>query len=241
MKRVLVIDAVEYSQEEAAAKLGGPPYWFRRVLEGIDGIAFSSIPFSSPELPSAADRADALILSGSPRDAWSDEPESLAYLRTVRLWLEEGRAMFGVCHGHQIMGRAAGAVVARSPNGWELGNVRISLTPEGAASPLFAGMPVPPVFLESHQDAVLTIPLNATLLGGNAHTPVQALAYGPGQFSVQFHPEFTPEILRLLWTERRTALRGTLPFDADAVLDAAVPTPHAPGLFARFLDLIPSA
>lgn len=242
MKRVLVIDAVEYSAEESASKLGGPPAWFRRALSGIPGIAVESIASSSPDLLAAAERAEALILSGSPRDAWSDEPESLAYLKVVRSWLESGKAMFGVCHGHQVMGRAAGAEVARSPHGWELGNTAIVLTPEGAASPVFAGLgAVVPEFLESHQDAVLTVPRNATLLGGNAHTPVQALAYGPLQFSVQFHPEFTPEILRLLWAERRVLLRGTLPFDIDAVLDAARPTPCAPGLFARFLDLIPSA
>ncbi|MES2709065.1 MAG: hypothetical protein V4726_20885 [Verrucomicrobiota bacterium] len=241
MKRVLVIDAVEYSAEEAAVKLGGPPAWYRRALDGISGLSITSLGMSSPELEAAAAQADAIILSGSPRDAWSDEPESLAYLKTVSRWLDAGRPMFGVCHGHQIMGRAAGAEVARGPSGWELGNEEIILTAGGAASPVFAGMPARPVFIESHQDAVLTVPRNATLLGGNAHTPVQALAYGPLQFSVQFHPEFTPEILRLLWAERRVTLRGTLPFDIDAVLDAVVPTPHAPGLFARFLDLIPSA
>jgi GMP synthase (glutamine-hydrolysing) len=248
MKRVLVIDAVEYSAEEAASKLGGPPAWFRQALSGIPDISVECVGASSPDLAAAAGSADAVILSGSPRDAWSDEPESLAYLNMVRGWLESGRAMFGVCHGHQVMGRTAGAEVARSPKGWELGNTAITLTAEGAASPVFAGMRTAGaaaaadfVFLESHQDAVLTIPRNATLLGGNVHTPVQALAYGPLQFSVQFHPEFTPEILRVLWTERRVTLRGTLPFDIDQVLEAAAATPHAPGLFARFLDLIPSA
>lgn len=238
MKRVLVVDAVDYPPEEIGRKRGGPPAWFRMALEGIPDISITSLAASSPELNHAAGQADAILLSGSPLDAWSDEPASLTYLKTVRGWLENGRPMFGVCHGHQVMGRAAGAEVARSPAGWELGNVEISLTDEGLRSPVFEAPGLPLTFLESHQDAVLTVPRNATLLGGNAHTPVQALAYGPAQFSVQFHPEFTPEILRLLWEERRVLLRGTLSFDVDAVLDSCPATPHAPILFARFLDLL---
>src|SRR5690606_7506582 len=134
-------------------------------------------------------------------------PEALAYSSLVRGWLEAGRPLFGVCHGHQVMARAAGAEVARSPAGWELGTAEITLTAAGRACPLFPDPGEPRRFLESHQDAVLAVPRNATLLGGNAHTPVQALAYGPRQFSVQFHPEFTPELLRLLWAERRETLR----------------------------------
>lgn len=238
MKRVLVVDAVEYPAEESARKRGGPPAWFRRALEGIPDISVTSMGASSPQLENAAAQVDAILLSGSPQDAWSDEPSSMTYLKTVRGWLETGRPMFGVCHGHQVMGRAAGADVARSPSGWELGNTQIFLTDEGRLSPIFSGPELPLSFLESHQDAVLTVPRNATLLGGNAHTPVQALSYGPTQFSVQFHPEFTPEILRLLWEERRVILRGTLAFDIDAALDACPATAHAPTLFANFLNLL---
>ncbi len=238
MKHVLIVDAVEYPSEEAIEKLGGPPAWFGRALEGIPGWRVEAAGASDPELPARAARADAILLSGSPRDAWSHESEALAYLQLVRGWLEEGRPLFGVCHGHQVMARAAGAEVARNPAGWELGTVAIDLTPAGEASSLFAEDATEPrLFIESHQDAVLTVPRNATLLGGNAHTPVQALAYGPRQFSVQFHPEFTPELLRVLWAERRETLRDTVPFDIDAALNATTSTPHAPQLFARFLQL----
>lgn len=233
---VLIVDAVEYTAEEAPLYLGGPPHWFRTALSGMAGWDFSAVGASDPTLAERAQAVDAIILSGSPHDAWSDEPEALAYLRLVQAWLEAGRPLFGVCHGHQVMARAAGAHVNRNPAGWELGLAEISLTPAGLSSPLFADPTESRLFLESHQDAVLTVPRNATLLGGNAHTPVQALAYGPHQFSVQFHPEFTPEILRLLWAERRETLRGTLPFDIDARLAEAAPTPHAPRLLERFLQ-----
>ena len=116
---------------------------------------------------------------------------------------------------------------------------RSSLHPAGLASPLFRAAPLPLEVIESHQDAVLAAPPGSTILARNSHTPVQALAYGPRQFSVQFHPEFTPEILRVLWAERRELLRGTLPFDLDAALDTVRPTPGVANLFANFLDLAP--
>ena len=196
-----------------------------RLLSG-PAWALTSVLFCSYWLPELVSAFDAVDHGRAFRESLVD----LRYLPF--LWLVA--AAVGNARGRRITFGGLGIITA-------LWTVDALVQAVAGTSPLFAGMPAAPVFLESHQDAVLTIPLNATLLGGNAHTPVQALAYGPGQFSVQFHPEFTPEILRLLWTERRAALRGTLPFDADAVLDAAASTPWAPGLFARFLDLIPSA
>ena len=238
MTRVLVIDAVEYQPEEADRKLGGPAGWFGRALALASEVEVLVAGTSDPRLAAHVAAADALILSGSPRDAWSDEPEVVTLLRTVRDLVDAGKPLFGVCYGHQVMARAAGGEVAPNPAGWEVGNTTVDLTPAGLACPLFQNVTSPLEVIESHQDAVLSRPWGSTVLAGNAHTPIQALSYGPRQFSVQFHPEFTPEILRALWAERRELLRGTVPFDLDARLDAVHATPHVTCLFRRFLELI---
>ena len=238
MTRVLIIDAVEYQPEEADRKLGGPAGWFGRALALAPEAEVRVAGTSDPRLAAHAAAAEAVILSGSPRDAWSDEPEVLNCLQAVRDLMAAGTPLFGVCYGHQVMARAAGGAVAPNPAGWEVGNTTVDLTPAGLACPLFQNVTSPLEVIESHQDAVISAPPGSTVLAGNSHTPIQALWYGSGQFSVQFHPEFTPEILRALWAERREVLRGTVAFDVDAALDAVHATPHVTGLFTQFLKLI---
>ncbi|MBX7116519.1 MAG: type 1 glutamine amidotransferase [Myxococcaceae bacterium] len=187
-------------------------------------------------LGEAAAAADALILSGSPRDAWSDEPDLVRYVSQVRHWVENGKALFGVCFGHQVMARAMGGHVAKNPMGWEVGNTTVELTVKGGDSLLFASQPQPMPVLQSHQDAVVSVPAGATLLATNSHTYVQALSYGPHQYGVQFHPELTPDILRSVWAQRREVWRHKVVFDLDKRLDNMNPTPVAPHLFAQFLD-----
>jgi GMP synthase (glutamine-hydrolysing) len=238
MPRVLVIDAVEYEPEEASRKLDGPAGWFGRALRVDPDVEVEVAACSDPRLATRAAAAEGVILSGSPRDAWSDEPEVLDYLGSVRDLMNAGKPLFGVCYGHQVMARAAGGKVAPNPAGWEVGNALVELTAAGRACPLFQAASSSLEVIESHQDAVVEAPPGSTVLATNPHTRIQALSYGPRQFSVQFHPEFTPEILRALWTERRELLRASVPFDLDVALDTVRPTPQVTHLFAQFLDLL---
>jgi GMP synthase (glutamine-hydrolysing) len=97
---------------------------------------------------------------------------------------------------------------------------------------------VTPAVLQSHQDAVLSLPRGGILLAENPATPVQSFQSRPGgrQFGVQFHPEFTPERLRTNWALRRVELRDTIRFDLDQALDNAQPTPGTASLLRRFFD-----
>ena len=89
--------------------------------------------------------------------------------------------------------------------------------------------------LQSHRDAVLSLPPGAVLPAANAHTPVQAFQSKPGgrQFGVPFHPEFTPERLQANCIKRRERLWGTTGFDLDAALDQARPAPQTADLPRR--------
>ena len=212
--------------------------WFGPLLASVAHLDIGAAAASDPACGGRALAADAVVVTGSARDADSQEPAVLRLMETLQTLAERDVPVFGVCFGHQILARAMGGTVGRNPSGWEVGNVRISLTAAGLTCPLLDDLGADPMVLQSHQDAVLDLPPGGVLLAGNAHTAVQAFQSCPGgrQFGVQFHPEFTPERLRKNWIERREQLQGSTSFDLDAALDEAQPTPHTATLLRRFFD-----
>lgn len=246
---VLLIDTVEYPPEWEEARVLAE--WFGPLLPGLTagfpGLRLSSTAASHPDCAARAHAADAVILTGSSLDADSTEPAIVTLCETLRQLTARRAPILGICFGHQILARALGGLVGRNPRGWEVGTHSIQLTPDGQTSPLFQSLdsqpPTPLAVLQSHQDAVLTLPPGAVLLATNSHTPVQAFQSAPGsrQFGLQFHPEFTPARLQKNWEIRRQLWKDRTPFDLDAALDHAAPTPHTAAIFRNFLHLAASA
>ncbi len=238
-KHILLIDAVLWTEQYSAADpLRNPSAWFRPHVELSPGVQMTTLT-AAPDSDSAdLDGVSGVIISGSPRDAWNDDPVNGALCRTVERCRSQRVPLLGVCYGHQILGRALGGVVARHPAGWELGNVRIDLTASGRASALFADLPSRLSALQSHADAVLELPPGCELLAKGTHTEVQSFSYDNRLFGVQFHPETNPEILRYLWNPRRDKWRGKIGFDLDARLESLQPEPVAAKVIANFINHI---
>ncbi len=212
--------------------------WFGPLRWTFAHLNLRAVAASSPDCGPCARKADAVIITGSAQDAHSMEPGVVQLLEILRELADRDVPVLGICFGHQILARALGGTVGRNPSGWEVGNVQISLTVAGMACPLLADLGPTPTVLQSHQDAVLSLPPGGILLAENPATPVQAFQSRAAgrQFGVQFHPEFTPERLQRNWVERRERLGGTISFDLDAALDEALPTPATATLLHRFFD-----
>lgn len=93
-----------------------------------------SNPTASPEPPHYPDleAVDAVLVTGSRHSAFSDEPWIAALAEYVRRAVTGGRVrVVGVCFGHQIVGRALGAPVAKGVGGWEVSVTEIRLTEKG--------------------------------------------------------------------------------------------------------------
>ncbi len=238
MKRLLLIDAVEFPPERAGHPLSNVGRWFGRHIEGLSGVDFHAVASSRPDLKDVVADADGIIFSGSPRDAWSDDPAIVRLVDFMRETVNRGQPLLGVCFGHQILARAFGGTVARNPAGWEVGERNVTITAAGRECGLFEGMPETLRVIESHQDAVLSLPPDATLLVENSHTPIQGFGIGSRAFGVQFHPEMDGILLRHLWAERRERLRPAMPFKLDTALDTAGETPDAARIFANFVSLL---
>ena len=94
----------------------------------------------------------------------------------------------GACYGIGTVGMHQGGLVDRS---WPepVGPLSVTLTAEGAADPVFAG--VPPVFAAygGHKEALSRVPTSATVLATSPACPVQAFRVGRNVYATQFHPE----------------------------------------------------
>jgi GMP synthase (glutamine-hydrolysing) len=234
---VLLLDLYEWSDAYPASNpLRNVTGWFARYLPVGDRLDLRTAGVSD-DLPAAAKESSAVIISGSPRDAWVDDPRNDRVLEVVEHCRTAGKPLLGVCFGHQLLGRALGAPVGRHPAGYELGNVNVSLTDEGIKCPLFAGLPCQLDVIESHQDAVLELPQGARLLATGAHSAVQAFDFAGHLLGIQFHPEMDPAVLQFVWGEPRRALwRPKLKFDLDARLAGLHPTAAAARIFSNFVN-----
>lgn len=145
------------------------------------------------KLPELAD-LDAVISLGGPMNVY--EEAAFPFLRQETLFLEHalntGIPVLGICLGAQMIAKAAGAKVTKSPKK-EVGWGEVSLTDSGKKDPLFQGLPENLDVLQWHEDMFL-IPEGGVLLATSDDCPHQAFRYRSG-LGLQFHLEVTEEIL----------------------------------------------
>lgn len=151
---------------------------------------------------------DGVIVTGSAASVLDDE----RWMRDLGAWLAEvaadaeGVPVLAICFAAQLAAAATGGRVTRNPAGWEIGTIDVSLTPEGRADPIFAGVPDRFSVQATHEDVVLRLPAAARLLATNEHSPMQAYRFGPRLHAVQFHPEANAALLGDLVHLRRERL-----------------------------------
>lgn len=236
MPRLLIVKTGD-SFADVARDHGDFETLFRRALAAAPAdtqVAVLDAPRAAA-LP-ALDDIDGLLITGSHAMVSHAEPWSEA----LKPWLVEARArdiaMLGVCYGHQLMAAAFGGSSDFHPAGRESGTREVTLTEAGRRDPLLGGLPARFHAHLSHAQTVLTAPPGACVLAANAHDPHQALRHGPRQWSVQFHPEFTPAVMRAYLAHQREALQdqGEAP---ERLIAEVTATPEATGLLLRFASL----
>ncbi|KAL6882530.1 class I glutamine amidotransferase-like protein [Trichoderma longibrachiatum] len=166
---------------------------------------------------------DVIALTGSYGTAFYNDPWIVTLVDFVKTALEStDKKVFGICFGHQVIGRALGADVNRNRLGWELSVEGVSLNDQGQEL-----LGVPSLKLhQMHHDAVLTVPPGVANLGSSTKCPVQIL-YQPGRLlSFQGHPEFDELINEEII--RADSENGHVYFDDETFRDALerVSRPH---------------
>jgi GMP synthase (glutamine-hydrolysing) len=100
--------------------------------------------------------------------------------------------ILGVCFGAQLLARAAGGRVYRSPV-TEIGWYQVDMAPEAASDPVLGGLGPRPHVFQSHYDT-FDLPSSATVLGRTGEL-TEAFRIGDRAWAVQFHIEANPSLV----------------------------------------------
>jgi GMP synthase (glutamine-hydrolysing) len=234
MKKLLIIKAGTTSPV-VRREIGDFDDW---ILTGCGLSASAALVcpvYRKMELPDVK-RVSAIIITGSNANVTDFTP----WMNYLSGWLRanapSGIPILGICFGHQLLAHTFGGMVIYRPAGVELGVFPVALTEEGRADPLFSEIPPQfPVFM-AHGQTVKTLPRSAQLLSMNSTEPNAAFVLDSHIWGVQFHPEFSAEVLRL-------SLRQDAPhlvkagLDPAEILRSAKDNPYGSRILKKFIAI----
>jgi GMP synthase-like glutamine amidotransferase len=171
---------------------------------------------------------DGWLCGPSRSSAYDDlpwRPDAEALLREI---IATEVPYVGICFGHQLLAQALGARVEAAADGWQVGARDYELVQHTA----WMDAPREQVTLiASHQDQVVELPDDATLLaqGADGGCPIAGFTFGARAWTLQPHPEFVPPLadhllagrVELIGAERVRIARESLARPLDRKLVAS--------------------
>lgn len=189
------------------------------------------------ELPTAADEADAWIISGSKFGVYEEHDWIEPLKAFIRAIVAARRPLIGVCFGHQIMAEALGGRAVKFDGGWGIGRHIYQTMNMPAWAP---ETPTEIAIHAIHQDQVVQRPPDATPIACNAFCENAALIYGdpeaPYAISIQPHPEFSDKFVTDLIAVRLDTFPEPLRNQALADMGQHLHRDWASGWFLKFLQ-----
>lgn len=179
---------------------GQYPEMFATLLRPADpSIEFTVFDAEQGELPVDIHAADAYLITGSRHGVndgflWIDQ-----LVEFVQRLHAAQKKVIGICFGHQLIAKALGGKVIKSPKGWGVGMSQNTLFLQKKWM-----HPAQSQFnlLVSHQDQVIELPAGAEVLAGSDFCPYYMMQIGSHFFTIQGHPEFTKSYSRDLMVSR---------------------------------------
>lgn len=190
--------------DEIRADHGDYDDLFKQLLDGR-GFTFETYAALDGMLPASAHDADGWLITGSKFGVYEDHPWIAPLEEFLRNAYAAAVPIIGVCFGHQILAQALGGKVEKFDGGWQVGATQYARA-DGATDTIIAW----------HQDQVVALPKDATVIGSSPFCTNAMLFYGDTALTVQAHPEFTPAFFQDLLKARRDVLPEQVSQNAQA-------------------------
>jgi GMP synthase (glutamine-hydrolysing) len=157
---------------------------------------FSILDLSKGDrLPASLENIDAVVSLGGPMNVYEEQrypflKEEDAFIKRL---LCAQIPFLGICLGSQLLAKAAGARVVKSPQK-EIGWFRVRLTEAGMQDVLFAQLKQDFSVFQWHED-MSEIPKEGAWLSLSQGCPHQAFRVGRNAYGLQFHVEVNAAIV----------------------------------------------
>lgn len=205
---------------------------------GPEHLRIANVAAGEP-LPAQPETHCGIVITGSPAMVTDREPWSEALAAwLVAHWQQRASEvpLLGICYGHQLIAHALGGRVGYNPRGREIGTVQLHNTAAAHADPLLGALAFPLTAHVTHLQSVLELPPGAVHLASSALEPHHAFRIGARIWGLQFHPEFTADIMRAYLDLLATRLTEE-GLDAAAVAAAVTDAAPAADVLRRFAAL----
>lgn len=183
--------------------------------------------------------ADMFLLGGSGKYSAAGQGEWLdRALDVLRRVHETRKPTFASCWGFQAMARAMGGRVINDRSWAEVGTHSLTLTDAGRDDPVFG--PLGDSFLAQmgHEDHVVELPTNTTLLASSKRAVHQAYRFDDRPiYCTQFHPELTGDDLQLRVQAYPEYIEEIAKVSYEEFVASIKETPGSEALLRRFVEM----
>lgn len=213
---------------------------FARAMQIEPGqITVHDLLSGAPD-PGSVAKCDAFLFGGSGHYSAAGEGEwlerALDVLRTIHA---TAQPTFASCWGCQAMARAMGGRVIHDADRAELGTYRLRLTDAARSDSLFE--PLGDSFLAQmgHEDRVVTLPPDVTLLASSELVEVQAYRFdGLPIYCTQFHPELNRHDIWNRVSAYPEYVQHISGMTLDEFCASVQETPESENILRRFVRMI---